>query len=133
MIIRKVMQIVISGICGAITGTFLTVPYFYVLNTLAEDGPYFSPIMVAPLIVGPITLIFIPIQFVALISQNWTGWRNWRISFLAVITGSILCLFFFSFVFSMHLNYKNSFPLAFITILQGISIFASLSFLRSIK
>src|SRR5439155_16061167 len=38
-----------------------------IANALAEDGPYFPPPLVAPLIVVPVAVIFAPFQLAALV------------------------------------------------------------------
>ena len=63
---RALLGFVLGGIAGAVAAGVVATIEIAIANGLAEDGPYFPPPLVAPLIVVPVAIIFTPFHLAAL-------------------------------------------------------------------
>jgi hypothetical protein len=63
---KALLGFVLGGIAGALAATVVATIEIAIANSLAEDGPYFPPPLVAPLIVVPVAVVFAPFQLAAL-------------------------------------------------------------------
>ena len=90
---KLAISFTLSTFCGVVAGMGITVPLLAFYNVLATDGPYFPPVLVAPLLVLPIAFGLAPVQFLVLLARSRSGTWRWQ-TYLLVggIGGSLVGL-----------------------------------------
>lgn len=65
-ILKRIVVIVFGSGMGFITGTILVTPVMAVMNYAANDGPIFPPVLVALLVVVPVSIVIFIAQIIVL-------------------------------------------------------------------
>jgi hypothetical protein len=86
---KGLLRLSVSSAAGTFVGGVLATAWIAVLNLRADDGPYFSPPLVALVLVLPVTLTLLPFQaIVEIFSARARRLPWWFVETLALAGGS---------------------------------------------
>lgn len=120
--------IIVSTLIGLLGGGFTATIYFTLLNLYAQDGPYFSAVLIALVVVIPVAFMLLPFQVGVLVWRHFKGLPTVRGGLAVGAIGGVwsgLALPFVAFTSSQQ-RIGDVFSCLVIGLVQGCSTLVSL-------
>jgi hypothetical protein len=88
--LQTLLTLIVPAAIGTVAGMVVTTPVLFVANRLADDGPYFPPVLVALIVVIPTAFVLLPFQIAAILHQRVSGRWGTRSLLAAGVLGGLV-------------------------------------------